>query len=165
MMILCYIGDGDFSFARSLSRMRICRSLTASTMDSQSKLFSSFDSSRSNVQAILSDGHQVIYNVDATRIHETLFLGSQYCNQQDSRNSSTSCSCSSSSSSSSSSNSTNIDVAKTDNDRVDDSSVTVPFPISIHDQQPDPLTAAAAYDLVLWNFPHKVGKQNIKHNR
>ena len=155
MMIQCNIGDGDFSFARSLSRMRICRSLTASTMDSQSKLFSSFDSSRSNVQAILSDGHQVIYNVDATRIHETLFLGSQYHNQRDSRNSS----CSSSSSSS------NNDVAKTDNDRVDDSSVTVPFPISIHDQQPDPLTAAAAYDVVLWNFPHKVGKQNIKHNR
>jgi DNA/RNA-binding domain of Phe-tRNA-synthetase-like protein len=109
-------------------------------MDSQSRLFSSFDSSKSNVHAILSEGHQVIYNVDATRIHETLFLGSRYHN---------------------------IDVAKTDNDRVDNSSITVPLPISIHDQ-PDPLTAAAvtaAYDLVLWNFPHKVGKQNIKHNR
>jgi hypothetical protein len=89
------VGEGDFGFASALSKMRICKSIVASTMDSEEYLYSSFQASRQNVQDSISHGTRVQYGVDGTKLHNN--------NQM--------------------------------------------------------------FDIVLWNFPHIKGKQNIKWNR
>lgn len=122
------LGDGDFSFARSLSQLGVCCSITATTKDNQERLFDSFDSARGNVEVIMSHGHQVLYNVDATKIQETIMTSSLHRNDQHNGSS-----------------------GNGDDDDDRDSGCGDP-PMS-------------KYDVVLWNFPHKVGKQNIKHNR
>lgn len=89
------VGEGDFGFSSALSKMRICQSIVASTMDSQEYLFSSFLASKQNVQDSISHGTRVQYGVDGTKLHNN-------------------------------------------NEK---------------------------FDVVLWNFPHIKGKQNIKWNR
>eukprot|EP01039_Chlorochromonas_danica_P002732 gene2732-2983_t len=91
------VGDGDFSFARSLSEKRLCRSLVATTIDSPDKAKSAFPRSAENIQAIEKAGYHVKFEVDATAI--TTSFGSQ------------------------------------------------------------------RFDLLVWNFPHIIGKQNIRYNR
>jgi 25S rRNA (uracil2634-N3)-methyltransferase len=92
------VGDGDFSFSRSLATQNMYQSLCATTKDTQERLFASFPKAEQNVQQILqSINANVIYEVDATKLEENF--------------------------------------------------------------------NNSAFDMIIWNFPHVVGKQNIKHNR
>ncbi|KAJ1428379.1 hypothetical protein B484DRAFT_449899 [Ochromonadaceae sp. CCMP2298] len=88
------LGDGDFSFSRSLSGKHIC-SLTATTLDSRERLCKSFPDAASNVAFIEGNGDAVLYGVNATNIR----------------------------------------------------------------------TGPGLFDVILWNFPHVVGRQNIRYNR
>lgn len=65
------VGDGDMSFSRALSDTRICKSLTASTLDSPDELLACFEKAQDNVKAITGNKDNVIYGVDATNISST----------------------------------------------------------------------------------------------
>ena len=64
-------GDGDMSFSAALSQWGGCKSVVASTWDSQERLLRSFDKATDNVASILRSGGQVTYGVDATKLCES----------------------------------------------------------------------------------------------
>lgn len=63
------VGEGDFSFARSLLETHGCASLIATSFDKQSALQSKYPQSTSNVRALEEEeGCQVLFGVDATKL-------------------------------------------------------------------------------------------------
>lgn len=65
------VGDGDFSFSRSLAEMRICKELVATSIDHASLAKSAFPSAAANTDAVMSSGYEVKYEVDATCIERS----------------------------------------------------------------------------------------------
>ena len=66
------LGDGDFGFSASLSSMKLCAELTATTKDAPERLFASFPDAKANCDVILLNGDKVLYNIDATKIEECI---------------------------------------------------------------------------------------------
>ena len=64
-------GDGDMSFSAALTQWGGCKSVVASTWDSEERLFRSFDKAANNVAVILRSGGTVTYGVDATKLCES----------------------------------------------------------------------------------------------
>ena len=63
------VGEGDFSFSRSLLETHGCASLVATSFDKQSALQSKYPQSTSNVRALQEEeGCQVLFGVDATKL-------------------------------------------------------------------------------------------------
>ncbi|KAJ5722886.1 hypothetical protein N7488_000921 [Penicillium malachiteum] len=79
------VGEGDFSFARSLATQYKCRKLCATSYDSQETLFTKYPQAEQNVQEILnsnkpksekdheksthsSQGPKILYSVDAKKL-------------------------------------------------------------------------------------------------
>ena len=62
------VGEGDFSFSRSLLETHGCASLVATSFDKQSALQAKYPQSTSNVRALEEEGCQVLFGVDATKL-------------------------------------------------------------------------------------------------
>ena len=63
------VGEGDFSFSRSLLETHGCASLIATSFDKQSALQSKYPQATSNVRALEEEeGCQVLFGVDATKL-------------------------------------------------------------------------------------------------
>ena len=63
------LGEGDFSFSRSLLETHGCTSLIATSFDKRSALQSKYPQSTSNVRALEEEeGCQVLFGVDATKL-------------------------------------------------------------------------------------------------
>ena len=63
------IGEGDFSFARSIVEHHGCHDITATCLDTQSELFRKYSpQAQENVEYLESQGQTVLYNVDATKL-------------------------------------------------------------------------------------------------
>lgn len=69
------VGDGDLSFAAALSGLKICKSLMATTWDSKERLAKSFPRAEENIQLIEEGGDKVHYEVDATRLKDSIKEG------------------------------------------------------------------------------------------
>jgi hypothetical protein len=69
------VGDGDLSFAAALSGLKICKSLTATTWDSKERLAKSFPRAEENIRLIEEGGDKVQYEVDATRLKDSVKEG------------------------------------------------------------------------------------------
>lgn len=91
------VGDGDFSFSRDIASTKVCKSLIASSIESKALLANRFPTASSNIEEIVKNNYDVLYEHDATK--------------------------------------------------------------------PDQYPASRSFDIITWNFPHIIGKQNIKHNR
>ncbi|PPJ51846.1 hypothetical protein CBER1_09567 [Cercospora berteroae] len=62
------IGEGDFSFSRSIVAEHGCCDVTATCYDSQEELFEKYKpQAESHVQYLEEEGQKVLYSVDATR--------------------------------------------------------------------------------------------------
>jgi hypothetical protein len=72
------VGDGDLSFAAALSGLKICRSLTATTWDSKERLAKSFLRAEDNIRLIEERGDKVQYEVDATRLKDSIQEGENF---------------------------------------------------------------------------------------
>ncbi|KAF2210333.1 hypothetical protein CERZMDRAFT_17168, partial [Cercospora zeae-maydis SCOH1-5] len=69
------IGEGDFSFSRSIVAEHGCCDITATCYDSQEALFEKYHpQAASHVQYLEDEGQKVLYSVDATKLdkHKTL---------------------------------------------------------------------------------------------
>ena len=64
-------GDGDMSFSAALTQWGGCKSVVASSWDSEERLFRSFDKAANNVAVIHRSGGTVTYGVDATKLCES----------------------------------------------------------------------------------------------
>ncbi|KAM3420683.1 hypothetical protein BST61_g3938 [Cercospora zeina] len=65
------IGEGDFSFSRSLVAEHGCCDITATCYDSQEELFGKYrPQGESHVQYLEDQGQKVLYNVDATKLDQ-----------------------------------------------------------------------------------------------
>ena len=63
------LGDGDFSFARSLIEHHSCISLYATSFDTRSGILSKYPQAAANAKVIeAEDGSKVEYGVDATKL-------------------------------------------------------------------------------------------------
>ena len=63
------VGEGDFSFSRSLLETHGCASIIATSLDKQSALQKKYPQSTSNVRALEEEeGCQVLFGVDATKL-------------------------------------------------------------------------------------------------
>ena len=62
------VGEGDFSFSRSLLEAHGCSSLIATSFDMQSALRGKYPQVASNIRVLEEDGCQVLYGVDATKL-------------------------------------------------------------------------------------------------
>jgi len=69
-MLVC--GDGDFSFAASIASQIAEKGmhLTATVLESESNHLETYASSEHNIQTIRKFGHEVLFNVDATRLYD-----------------------------------------------------------------------------------------------
>ncbi|KAK4551947.1 hypothetical protein LTR86_010739 [Recurvomyces mirabilis] len=75
------IGEGDFSFAKSIVEHHGCYEVTATCFDSPEVLFSKYDpQAKQHVQYLEDESQTVLYNVDATKLDQSKSLrnGSQY---------------------------------------------------------------------------------------
>ncbi|KAK3670480.1 hypothetical protein LTR78_009584 [Recurvomyces mirabilis] len=75
------IGEGDFSFAKSIVEHHGCYEVTATCFDSPEVLFSKYDpQAKQHVQYLEDESQTVLYNVDATKLDQNKQLrnGSQY---------------------------------------------------------------------------------------
>lgn len=70
------VGDGDFSFAASIARSKVCSSLIATTLDSHDLLTYSYSNASRHIQEIITNGASVHYEVNA------LYLDSKYANRK-----------------------------------------------------------------------------------
>ncbi|KAI9786865.1 MAG: hypothetical protein M1839_005096 [Geoglossum umbratile] len=63
------IGEGDFSFSRSLTEYHNCVDLTATSLDSADALFAKYPQARHNTEFLAGEaGQTVLYGIDATRL-------------------------------------------------------------------------------------------------
>ncbi|KAI9768429.1 MAG: hypothetical protein M1840_004838 [Geoglossum simile] len=63
------IGEGDFSFSRSLIEHHNCLDLTATSLDTPDTLFAKYPQARQNIEFLIGEaGQTVLYGVDATRL-------------------------------------------------------------------------------------------------
>ena len=65
------VGEGDFSFASSLSKLGICHSLLATTFESKPSLLNAYPHSEKNIAEILENNGKVIYEVDGTKLSDS----------------------------------------------------------------------------------------------
>ena len=64
------IGEGDFSFARSLVEYHGCADLTATCYDSEAQLAEKYPQAVDNTGLITAEGQAVLYGVDATKLSQ-----------------------------------------------------------------------------------------------
>lgn len=65
------VGEGDFSFAKSIVETHGCCDVTASCYDGQETLFEKYTpQAEENVRYLEEEGQTVLYDVDATRLSE-----------------------------------------------------------------------------------------------
>lgn len=62
------VGDGDFSFSKSLIQLNINSTITTTTLDTPQILYKSFPQSYDNIQTILHHKGIVQYEIDATKL-------------------------------------------------------------------------------------------------
>lgn len=63
------IGEGDFSFAKSIVESHGCYNVTATCLDSQAELFHKYDPhAEQNVQYLQGEGQVVMCDIDATKM-------------------------------------------------------------------------------------------------
>lgn len=75
------VGEGDFSFAKSLVEHHGCYDVTATCLDSKERLFEKYNPQAEQHTKYLEDeGQAVIYNVDATKLESVKVFrkGSQF---------------------------------------------------------------------------------------
>ena len=75
---ICLVGEGDFGFCRALSKMSICRSIDATTMDDENYLHREYNNARRNVEESIGLNTRILYGIDATKMHEYDQLKKQY---------------------------------------------------------------------------------------
>lgn len=76
---LLLVGDGDFSFSRSVLRLRggCGKNLVATSYDSASKVTAKYASAADNIAALKSSGSEVFHNIDAARLAACLDVETQ----------------------------------------------------------------------------------------
>lgn len=63
------VGEGDFSFAKSIVENHGCYDVTASCLDSKDQLFEKYKpQAEEHVQYLEDEGQTVLYNIDATKL-------------------------------------------------------------------------------------------------
>ncbi|KAK3063325.1 hypothetical protein LTS18_001325 [Coniosporium uncinatum] len=62
------VGEGDFSFSRSLVAEHGCADITATCFDSREELLEKYPQSASHIRYIEGEGQKVLYGVDATKL-------------------------------------------------------------------------------------------------
>lgn len=62
------VGEGDFSFSRSLLEAHGCSSLVATSFDRQTALWAKYPQAASHVRALEGEDCKVLYGVDATKL-------------------------------------------------------------------------------------------------
>lgn len=66
------VGEGDFSFARSIVEHHGCCDVTATCFDSQQELFAKYEpQAEQNISYLDAEGQSVLYQVDATCLDKT----------------------------------------------------------------------------------------------
>lgn len=69
------VGEGDFSFAKSLIEEHACCDVTATCLDSQQELFQKYSpQAEQHVQYLEDEGQNVVYSVDATKLDQSKAL-------------------------------------------------------------------------------------------
>lgn len=76
---LLLVGDGDFSFSRSVLRLRggCGKNLVATSYDSASKVTAKYANAADNIAALKSSGSEVFHNIDAARLAACLGVETQ----------------------------------------------------------------------------------------
>lgn len=69
------VGEGDFSFARSLVEYHHCRSLCATSYDSDSAVLSKYPHAGAHIKVIKTSGCQVEHGIDATKLDRVAGAG------------------------------------------------------------------------------------------
>ncbi|KAL2038521.1 hypothetical protein N7G274_008860 [Stereocaulon virgatum] len=62
------VGEGDFSFSRSLLETYGCSSLVATSFDTQAALWAKYPQASSHIRALEEEDCKVLYGVDATKL-------------------------------------------------------------------------------------------------
>ena len=69
------IGDGDFSFARSIVEHHGCSNITATSLDSKDEILRKYSpQANSHIAYLESEGQTLFYNIDATKLTKTKAL-------------------------------------------------------------------------------------------
>jgi 25S rRNA (uracil2634-N3)-methyltransferase len=69
------VGEGDFSFSKSIIAEHGCCDVTATCLDSQTELYEKYDpQAKENVEYLEDEGQTVHYGVDATKLDENKAL-------------------------------------------------------------------------------------------
>lgn len=63
------VGDGDLSFAQSLSAHHVCTDLTATVYDDETTTLEKYPQAEAHVTQIRDEGGSVLFGVDAAKLH------------------------------------------------------------------------------------------------
>ncbi|KAL9077921.1 MAG: hypothetical protein Q9157_003157 [Trypethelium eluteriae] len=73
------MGEGDFSFARSMIEHHGCANVLATCLDSEVELMKKYPQAQANISYILSEEQHVLYNIDAKRLnHKEILKGPKW---------------------------------------------------------------------------------------
>jgi 25S rRNA (uracil2634-N3)-methyltransferase len=69
------VGEGDFSFSKSIVAEHGCCDVTATCLDSQTELYEKYDpQAKENVEYLEDEGQTIHYGIDATKLDENKLL-------------------------------------------------------------------------------------------
>ena len=69
------VGEGDFSFAKSLLTNRYCINLDATSLDTYDNLLTKYPQAEDNIKDLQAGGCTITHGVDATKLGKTGVLG------------------------------------------------------------------------------------------